>query len=266
MFTRRKGAGVIRVSGAGFAALAAAGALLSGSAFAGPLVTNGSFTNSTAYVTEGSGQNQYIVGTNINNSDLSGWTVGTCQLNCGQGANHLFMFLAAPNYGTYGVLNDGQAPINFYTTPGASPDGGNAIAVDAGNEVGALQQTITGLVVGHEYQVSFYQATIQAVDVNATTSFSANWLVSLGGGTAQTSPTMVNTYKSDTPWELVSMEFEATSTSEMLSFLASSPNGGEPPFLLLDGVSLTDVSEPGSVAMLLAGAAGLLAMRRRRQA
>jgi hypothetical protein len=239
------------------AALVAAGMLMAApAAQAGTLITNGSFENTTA-ISNG-------VGTTINNSDLAGWSTGPCLSNCGSGPNTLFMFLAAPGYVTNGVLFQGVAPVNFYSGPGTSPDGGNAITQDAGNELGALNQTVNGLVAGDHYQLTFYQATMQAIDASVNSSFSASWTVSLGGST-QSSTTMFNPYKGYSPWEQVTMNFTATSASEVLSFLASSPGNGQPPFLLLDGVGLSDIPEPGSLALLVAGAAGLLMMQRRRR-
>jgi hypothetical protein len=182
------------------------------------------------------------------------------------------MFLAASgtyngtpySYVTNGVDFEGTT-INFWSGPGASPNGGNAITQDAGNELGALEQTLSGLTIGDHYQLSFYQATFQAVDANANASFNANWIVSLGGST-QYSPTVFNAYKGYTGWTQVTMNFTASAATEMLAFLANSPNSGEPPFLLIDGVALYDIPEPASLAMLVLGlGAGAVASLRRRR-
>jgi hypothetical protein len=49
------------------------------------------------------------------------------------------------------------------------------------------------------------------------------------------------------------MTFTPTSTSETLSFLAIGTPGGVPPLALLDGVSLSDIPEPASWALLVSG-------------
>jgi hypothetical protein len=219
------------------------------------LVTNGSFETTTALYTS-------TQGGQITNSNLSGWSQSTCTYACGSGPNSLFMFLAAPNYVTNGVDFMGTT-INFWSGPGTSPDGGNAITQDAGNELGSLQQSISGLKVGDHYQLTFYQATMQAVDAQANASFTADWQVSLGSST-QSSPSAFNAYKAYTPWQLVTLNFTANAATEMLSFLAYSPNNGEPPFMLLDGVSLIDINEPVSLGVMVLGLAALLTARSRR--
>jgi hypothetical protein len=67
-----------------------------------------------------------------------------------------------------------------------------------------------------------------------------------------------------TGWRYTTLIFTATSTSEVLSFLAVGTPSGEPPFSLLDGVSMV-VPEPGSLTLMLGSMIGLgvLAWRER---
>jgi hypothetical protein len=51
-------------------------------------------------------------------------------------------------------------------------------------------------------------------------------------------------------WMSQTMTFEATSTKETLSFFAMGTPGGQPPVVLLDGVSLAPVPEPANYALL----------------
>ena len=61
----------------------------------------------------------------------------------------------------------------------------------------------------------------------------------------------------------MTMTFTATSTSELLSFLATGGPTGFPPFALLSNVSMNLVPEPASALIWGIGAFGVLIARRR---
>ncbi len=244
------------------ASVAAAMLLTGATAKADPinLVQNGSFETTTAYTSNGTG-------TEISNSNLADWNVSACVAHCDPNApNNLFMFLAPTNVATNGVWNGNQGgTINFWSTPGASPVGGNAITSDAATESGILSQTINGLKAGDTYTLSFYQATMQATDQKEP--FSASWEVSLGNSAAQFSTTMNNPGQTSTGWVEDTMTFTATSAQEALNFFATTVGGDDPPFLLLDGVSLTDstpVPEPASFGLAMVGLVGVCFASRKR--
>ena len=70
-------------------------------------------------------------------------------------------------------------------------------------------------------------------------------------------------------WTTSTFDFIATGSSETLSFLSTGTGGAaEPPFSLLDGVSMTSVPEPSTWAMMLVGFGllGYASFRRRRTA
>ncbi|HWT29205.1 MAG TPA: PEP-CTERM sorting domain-containing protein, partial [Methylophilaceae bacterium] len=93
------------------------------------------------------------------------------------------------------------------------------------------------------------------------------WRVNLGNdpSTWQATGIYTNASHSSSNWMQFSMVFTATSTSEMLSFLAAGTPSGEPPFSLLDGVSMYEVPEPASWLLMLLAMATIMAMRRRRR-
>jgi hypothetical protein len=220
-------------------------------AHATELVTNGSFETVT-----GAGVSAEI-GT-LGTENVSGWTTsgynfvftpGTADNGTGaiQGGGHLQL---------WGAGNGGAAGNNL----GVSPDGGNFVAMDGAYETAAISQTITGLVAGDQYTVSFYYAGAQQKGYTGDTTEAVK--VSFGGHTIET-PVLSDPSHNFTGWYSESMTFTANSTSDVLSFLAVGTPSGQPPFTLLDGVSVTadtsgsPVPEPSSLALLLTGFAGV---------
>jgi hypothetical protein len=236
---------------------AVAASLLSAPAFAGPQLTQ--------FVTDG------------NFSITTNQTTGSCQLayNCTSsgwsspgGYNFIYLPNTATSTGATGQYNAitlwGAANGGASTWNGNLPTGltGNFLAADGAFEVVPIQQTITGLTVGTDYSVTFDWAGAQQHGYTSATS--EEWLVSLGGQTESTG-VVQNGAKGFTGWMTEDMTFEATSTSEVLSFLSVGTPNGQPPFSLLADVSMLAVPEPGSLAMVGAGALGMLAMRRRKR-
>ena len=229
-------------------------------------VTNGGFETTTGGST---GQ------LNFDGFSATGWSAPAA------GNNYDFIFSGAtaatapPLGGATGV--DGSLYLWAAT---ASPNGGNFLGSDpdfspngpdstTGGAGGAVFQTVGGLTAGKTYAVTFYQAGAQQHGFSgATTEY---WQVSLGAQTKD-SPVLSNVSEGFTGWSSDTLDFTATGTSEVLSFLAEGTGGsGEPPFALLDGVSLTQVTaipEPATWAMMLVGfgVLGTAIRSRRKQA
>ena len=255
-----------------FSAAIVTGALaFAGAAYADPtnLVANGDFSDTSAFYN----YNGNNVGSNVNNSNLASWSLTNCDTSttCG------FQFVVnTADLGSTGIYNQTNNQNNFfYGTPGTAPDGNtNAFLSDATYQTQALYQAVGNLKIGDTYTLSFYQASLQQTGFGGPAQNS--WQVGLGNGSAYTvkqSDTMNNEAHSFTPWVQQTMTFVADATSEILYFFATSNNGAQPPFLLLDGVSLTDasvpesdVAEPATIAMTAVGFVGMLAARRRRRA
>lgn len=215
---------------------------------AGNLVTNGGFES------VGSNTQSYQV---LNSNPLPGWTeanqtgidcvvVGGVNNMCGTG-------YSGPA---------GYSPATFALFPGVSPAGGNFFAGDSAlTYEDAISQTISGLVSGKQYSLTFYQAGAQQAGYSGATT--DEWQVTFGTST-QTSTLMNVPSGGDAAWNSQSMIFTATAASEVLTFLAVGTPNSDPPFALLDGVSMTQVPEPASITLMGVGILGLAGLRRRR--
>jgi hypothetical protein len=193
------------------------------------LIVNGNFDT-----TSGLGQVGY-------NTTVAGWTTS--------GYNFIFGSGTADTTGVTGQYGNLQlwGPNNGSANglPAASPAGGNFIGADgAASYRGAITQTISGLTVGSTYALSFYWAGAQQSGFTGPTTDS--WQVSLG---SQTFSTLVESNVSHgfTGWQQQTFTYTATSTSEVLSFLAIGTPNGMPPFSLLDGPSMVAVPEPTTI-------------------
>jgi hypothetical protein len=215
------------------------------------LVTNGNF-DSSSYTTN----NQF--GTGFGGQGVTGWTGGT---------GYQLYFLAGTattNSANSAFGNYNYGSEKFYSLA-ASPAGGsgNFVALDGDPTVGgggSISQTINNLTVGTNYLVTFDWATGQLQSRSGATT--DQLLVTLGNQSFQTA--VVNdASQSSTPWLQQSFTFQATSTSETLSFLNQGTPVGLPPMVALDGVSMVAVPEPGSIALLGVGL-GLIGLARRR--
>ena len=240
-------------------------------AFAAPnLVTNGDFELETNPGTAQNQSYQLVSGTDPNGATSTGWS----------NAGYTFVFV--PGAGTSGTTADttgaispenGNAALKLWG-PGNgqsngltnSPNGGKFLASDGAYEQGAISQTINSLTTNSYYTLSFYWAAAQQQGFTGATT--EGWTVSLGGQTFST-PTVSTPSQGFSPWRLQTFTFQASSTSEMLSFLAVGAPSGTPPFSLLDGVSLQlQVPEPATWAIVTLGVigAGVMSSRRRRSA
>jgi hypothetical protein len=220
-------------------------------------ITNGNFTN----FTYNSGAGGSSAGGQVGyNATATGWTTS--------GYNFLFAGGSADTTGVngqYGNLQLWGSHNGGVNALVPSPAGGNYIGADGAFNVGAIQQTITGLTAGAQYTVGFYWAAAQQYGFDGATT--EKWQVSLGGQTQYTS-ILNDVSHGFTGWQYSTMTFTADGSSDVLSFLANGTPSGVPPFALLDGITMSQtVPEPASAAMLLTGLAGLGGiMRRRRKA
>ncbi len=191
-----------------------------------------------------------ITGNKVNfQGNVTGWNGG---------AN--LTFLAAP-----GTADDLSLYLAVYGSfPATSPQGGNFILADGDpNYSGVFSQTISGLTIGQQYLLTFWQAAGQQYGFTGPTT--EQWSVTFGADT-QLSSLFTLPEAGVGPWQQQSMLFTATGTSQTLSFLAVGTPGGAPPISFLDGVELNAVPEPSTLSMMAVGALGLGFVRLRRRA
>jgi hypothetical protein len=232
------------------AAVVALSLVAGGSAHAVQFVTNGGFETTTGGSPTGYGQLGY-------NVTATGWSTS--------GYNFLFndSNVSTGVTGSFGGLSLWTSSNGGLDAIPASPAGGNFVAADGAFQVGAITQTLNGLTVGAQYAVSFYWGAAQQSGFDGATT--DKWTVSLGSESKDTNVISLASH-SFSGWEKETLTFTATSSSEVLSFLATGTPAGVPPFALLDGVSVTGVPELSTWGMMLAGFAGLgVAARLRRR-
>lgn len=235
---------------------------------AATLVTNGGFVptglTTSAYLGDGS-------------VTVAGWNFGSGGYNfLVPDGTALTTNMAAKGNGPYGALklfSSGQT-VN-------SPNGsGWFVAADGAFRQGPISQTLTGLTVGAKYSVDFYQALGQQTGFTGSTT--GLWAVNLGGtfngstsfmgpntnafngGTTLYSNLMSNASQAPvSAWNQQTLTFTAYASSEAINFLAEGTPNGQPPFVLLSGVSAKQVPEPLTVLGTLIGGTSAFRMRKK---
>lgn len=235
-----------------YVASASAALLCASAASAANLIQNGGFDSNG-----GNGQVNF-------NTSISNWSVSALP------NSYVFVFnsgtadVVGSTVGQYGEVNL-WGPNNGSANglPASSPAGGAFIASNPAFQNGPISQTITGLTKGQKYTLTFEWAGSQQFTFSGANT--EGWQVSFGGQTLST-PIASLVSHGFSGWMPASFTFTADGTSDVLSFLAlGGPTEAEPPFALLDGVSLVEVPEPTTWALLLTGVGLLGAVRRRRR-
>lgn len=238
--------------------LIAGAALMFASTDAQAQLLNGNFASNT-----GSGQ------LTVGGTALANWTGGGKEGYFGSPTTppvFVYALGTTTQLSSTGVNGDGfMGNVKFYgitTTPG-----GVVIAADGDPDwAGSISQSLSGLTVGNDYTLTFNWAGAQQQGFSGNTT--ERWEVSFGSET-QSTATINTPSQTFVGWQTASMTFTPTSATQTLKFLAKGTPSGQPPWLLLNNVSMSSVSavpEAGTVALLLVpGLIGAAYLRRRRK-
>jgi len=254
---------------------ASALAMVLWSAGASAQLNNGSFLPGNASNAPTAAWSDLGVNKNGLTPELPGWSVSGSGIDC-------LMLTNNPTTSTQMCGSSYNATLT--QTPGAVPGGytGDIIVADAySSYASAITQTITGLLPNTHYSLSFYYSGAQ--QQGYTGSSSDYWQVSYGPvsgtNTSSTTPICIpqpvsgtlctgDASSSSPVWATDTINFVTTSTGqEFISFLAQgNAPANQPPFMLLANINVSTVPEPATLALLGAGFAGLVALRRRQRA
>lgn len=220
------------------------------------LVVNGGFEQSTYTVNSEFGAS-YMAGTaTANGQGVTGWTSASTQAY-----NLYFLANTATSVSARNRFGSTTGEMIAPSFTGPSPNGGNFIGLDGDPSFsGPLSQTVMGLVAGGQYALTFHWAATQLQ--NRTGATTEKLQVTIGSDTFATETLSVPS-QGFSGWKSVLYTFTATSASQVLSFLSVGTPNGLPPIALLDGVSISAVPEPASLALLGAGLVGVSFVRRR---
>jgi hypothetical protein len=147
----------------------------------------------------------------------------------------------------------------------APPGGGNFVVLDGDQTAGiqaAIMQTITGLIPGLIYRLNFDWGAGQ---LQSRTGDTTEQLQVTFGSETKSTPVVSNPSHGFTGWMSQSLEFTAASATQVLTFLSVGTPNGLPPVATLANVSMYQVPEPMTLALLGSGLAGLVATRRRKR-
>jgi len=221
----------------------------------------GSIVSGTGWTNTNTSNFNFILDATADDAQ-QGFSGGFTSVNSADKGTNIFVW--GPDNGVYNGFRD-------------SANGGKFLGGDGGWATGTVTQTISGLTVGQQYTLNFEWAGAQFTDIkDSTGKYWVGWDVSFAAigapVTAENSfsvggsGSLINNWGFQ-DWATASHTFTASATTQVLSFLATGPSG-LPPFSLLDGVTLTEVTsvpEPASLALMLAGGALLVGVAKRRR-
>ncbi len=220
------------------------------------LVTNGDFSsnNLTTAAPSGVTNTGFVgVGNGVGTAaTAANWTFASASANTSHESLVWLVATGTTYHTNMNILGGGSGVHSMYGTAAINNPvtGGSGFFVASDGDPtyrSTFSQTLTGLIAGEQYNVSFWQAAGQQNGLTGHTT--EQWQVSLGGSVAQLSTVMSpvepnggGTATAVSAWQQQNLTFTAGSTNQLISFLASGTPSGKPPISLLTGVSVTGKS------------------------
>ncbi|PHP65756.1 hypothetical protein CSC94_18090, partial [Zhengella mangrovi] len=131
----------------------------------------------------------------------------------------------------------------------ASPDGGDFVhsGTSSATYREGLEQTVTGLVPGNDYIVSFYQSA-SYMRIYCPAGVSVKWEVTFGAQSQFGADVTCPAKGTALPWVQQSMTFTATSATQILRFQVQIVSGGSLGYIAVDGISLQEAQAGFSIS------------------
>jgi hypothetical protein len=264
---------------------------------AGPnLVQNGTFSglDGTQNVGGNTCGTSNTTTVQLTNCDLPNWywspSGGGSASGLNPGGNNYTFILNSSNYTGFPSISNGTLALK-QAIPAPPDNGAHWLGADGAFQTSYTYTTVTGLVVGYAYNITFFMGAGQQTGFTGDTT--STWKVGLSSGaagctfpgansspgtclpntgttTSQTAPALslpsTPTNYTGTAgfvgWASEEVTLIASAATEVLWFMAvGTPGSTQPPFSLLDGVVMT-VPEPPAYGLLAVGLLGLLGARR----
>lgn len=165
-------------------------------------------------------------------------------------------------FGTYNLSPDGGTFVRSFGT------GVNHPQFD--QQEGILQ-ALSGLQIGMSYNLSFYQSSVNGINSITGVPFRGSegfWELLIDGIVVDTSTPLLppGGTSFDNMWTFETLQFQAMPGMHELALRAQVPASDVDArtFLLIDGISLVQVPEPGISALIVVGVVALVFLRMRK--
>lgn len=159
---------------------------------------------------------------------------------------------------TSDVFDPVLSSIKGYSWVSSSDGGTFTHAIGMTNWQEGIRQTVTDLIPGQEYEITFEQSSSKSIWTNGTSGY---WQLSFGNETHNAASIVAQDLDAWFPQFIL---FTAAATEQELSFLAVSSDGNRVD-IAVDGIAISLVPEPSTILLITTGILGFLGFFPKRQ-